>query len=90
MAVLLDHWAVGLKGKLYTQVLAHTHQFCADHSDSFYAYPEKLIDQLRESHDSCFVTGEPQFVAEAAQNKYSATNYLSSILEVDKSGLFTG
>lgn len=90
VATLLDHWADGLKGKSYQIVLDHTVSFFNGNLMHFYAYVASVFAKFSESHDIFFVTGEPQFIAEAIRMIYQAKGTISSIFEIDQSGIFTG
>ena len=90
VAILLDHWAEGLRGKKYQEVLAHATHFFATQSEHFYPYVADVLELLKKTHEAYFVSGEPQFIAEAVGKIYGTRGWLSSTFELDKNGLLTG
>jgi HAD superfamily hydrolase (TIGR01490 family) len=85
---LLDIYAAGLKSVEYAAVLKSTKQFYKE-SDKFFAYVTPTFKELKGTHDIALVTGEPQFVAAAVKETFSANSYYSTEYEVID-GRFTG
>lgn len=79
---LLVHWAEGLKGIEYQKVLQQTISFFSSKGNKFFPYLRPTLELLKPTHDIYFVTGEPQFIGEAATRLFGATGYLASQLEV--------
>lgn len=86
---VLGYWAEGLKGKKVNIVVNNTREFFRTKGKKFLPFAQESIDLLRPTHDTFFVTAEPQFVAEEVANIHRATGYFSTIFEV-KDGVFTG
>lgn len=87
-SALVD-WPNGLKGKRVDEVTSNTREFFQTDGNKFYSYVEESINLLNQTHDTYFVTAEPQFVGEEVARKYQATGYRSTMFEVID-GFFTG
>lgn len=83
------HWAEALKGKAYEEILRHTKQLLKKNHKSFFPYFRLLIRALSSTHHIYFVTGEPQFVAEAVRDFFGITGFISSQYAV-RERVFTG
>lgn len=88
VANLCIHWADGLKGTTYSQVLHNTENFFRS-DDKFYPYFAKVRSQLIKTFDIYLITGEPQFIAKSIVNKFAVTGYVSAEFEVIND-VFTG
>ncbi len=86
---VLIHWAEGLQGQVVDNLLSHTKAFFQTEGRKFFSFLQPSIDFLRPSHDTYFISAEPQFVAQIVKRIYRATGYISSVFEV-KERLFTG
>lgn len=86
---VLQYWTRGLKGKTEKQVVDNAKEFFQTEGRKFFPFVQESIDLLKPTHDTYFVTAEPQFLAEEVVNMHQATGYFSTIFEV-KDGVFTG
>jgi len=86
---VLLQFARALEGKSVQEVTNHTEEYLRNDGNKFYPYVGKVIELLASSHDSYFVTAEPQFVSEATQEIFGATGSISTMFSVDR-GKFTG
>lgn len=87
---MLIHWAKGLKGKKISYIEDEINKFFkTSDGKKFFPFVQESIDILRPTHDTYFVTAEPQFVAEEVARIHQATGYVSSIFET-KDGILTG
>jgi len=86
----MRHWAIGLTGKSYLEVLTHTEAFLKGEGDNFFPYFNRVVHMLNEKkYDIYLVTAEPKFVAEAIKNIFPITDSAASEFEaVD--GVFRG
>lgn len=86
---VLQYWSRGLKGKTLEDVVKNAKEFFQTEGRKFFSFVRESIDLLKPTHDTYFVTAEPQFVAEEVVSIHQATGYFSTIFEV-KDGVFTG
>ncbi len=86
---VLEYWLRGLKGKTLEEVVNNTKNFFQTEGKKFLPFVQESIDLLKPTHDTYFVTAEPQFVAQEVTNIHQATGYFSTIFEL-KDGIFTG
>lgn len=63
--------------------------FFSENEDRYYPYFEKILPELRKTHDVFLVTASSQIVAEAVEKRFTLDGYLSSIYEIDD-GRLTG
>lgn len=63
--------------------------FFAENEDKYYPYFEKILPELRKTHDVFLVTASSQIVAEAVEKRFALDGYLSSVYEVSE-GRLTG
>ncbi len=87
--LVLIEWALGLKDVSTQLVTEHTNNLVDDHIAQFFPFVSQVFASLWPTHDIYLTTGEPQFVAQAVQNTFSADGYLSTEFEVD-GDVFTG
>jgi len=83
IANLLDHWAEGLKGQNYQDILKETISFFRGAGNKFYGFARPVIKMFKSTHDVYFITGEPKFVGEATALIFSIKGLISSKLEVE-------
>jgi len=81
VANLCIHWANGLKGTLYSQILKNTEDFFKS-DDKFYAFFPKAISHFVKTHDIYLITGGPQFIAKTIADKFGVTGYVAAEFEV--------
>lgn len=82
------HYAAGLNNLSYKKILKQTKEFfTSKEGDKFYPFVNNLIRLLQKTHDIYFITGELQFIGQAAFELFLVKGYISSELEI-KSGLF--
>lgn len=87
---MLIHWAKDLKDKSILNVEKEIHDFFeTPDGNKFLPFVKESINLLNPTHDTYFVTAEPQFVAEEVSRIHQATGFISTLFEV-KDGLFTG
>jgi phosphoserine phosphatase len=87
---MLIHWVKDLKDKNVSNVEKEIHDFLeTPNGKKFLPFVKESIDWLNPTHDTFFVTAEPQFVAKEVSRIHEATGFLSSFFET-KDGLFTG
>lgn len=86
---VLAYWAEGLRGKDVDQIAKETKEFFQTEGNKFIPFVQESIDLFRPTHDTFFVTAEPQFVAKEVARIHQATDYLSTIFEIND-GKFTG
>lgn len=87
---MLVHWAKGLKDKKVSNIGDELSEFFkTPEGNKFFPFVLESIDIFRPTHDTYFVTAEPQFVAAEVSKIHRAAGYLSTIFEV-KDGVFTG
>jgi phosphoserine phosphatase len=88
---MLIHWAGGLKGKKNSIIESEANKFFkTPDGNKFFLFVQESINLLRPTHDTYFVTAEPQFVADEVSKIHQATKSASTIFEITKDGLFTG
>ncbi|OGD84086.1 hypothetical protein A2572_03080 [Candidatus Collierbacteria bacterium RIFOXYD1_FULL_40_9] len=56
--------------------------FFAENEDRYFSYFERILPNLRETHDVYLVTASSQLVAEAIEKRFNLDGYLSTIYEV--------
>ena len=82
------HYASGLKNLSYKQILNQTKEFFrSSEGNRFYPFVKDLINLLKKTYNIYFVTGEFQFIGEAARELFLIKGYISSELVI-KNGLF--
>lgn len=86
---VLGYWPKGLKGKRLEDVANNAKEFFSTEGRKFFNFVQESIDLLNPTHDTYFITAQPQFVAEEVTRMHQATGYFSTIFEV-KDGIFTG
>ena len=86
---LLRYWPEGLKEKKVEDVVNNAQEFFQTEGKKFLPFVQESINLLNPTHDTYFVTAEPQFVAEEVARIHTATGYFSTIFET-KDGVFTG
>lgn len=87
---MLIHWAKDLKDKSVKKVEKEVHDFFeSPDGNKFLPFVKETIYQLNPTHDTYFVTAEPQFVAGEVSKLHQATGFVSTLFEI-KDGLFTG
>lgn len=86
---VLDYWPKGLKGKRIEDIVNNTKEFFQTEGNKFLPFVQESINLLNPTHDTYFVTAEPQFVAEEVTRINRATGYFSTIFDVED-GVFTG
>lgn len=86
---VLEYWPKGLKGKRVEDVANNTKEFFQTEGQKFLPFVQESINLLNPTHDTYFVTAEPQFVAGEVTKINQATGYFSTIFEVE-GGVFTG
>jgi phosphoserine phosphatase len=87
---MLVHWAKDLKNKMVLDVEKEVHDFFeTPNGNKFLPFVKESIDWLNPTHDTYFVTAEPQFVAKEVSRIHQSTGFISTFFE-DKDGLFTG
>ena len=86
----MKHWAVGLAGKSYLEVLDHAEGFLRGKGNKFFPYFSRVVHMLNEkTYGIYLVTAEPQFVSEAVMNIFPISGYASSHFETAED-VFTG
>lgn len=85
----LKYWPRGLRGRTLEEVANNTREFFRTEGKKFLPFVQESIDLLKPTHDTYFVTAEPQFVAQETMSIHQATGYFSTIFEI-KDGVFTG
>lgn len=88
VANLCIHWANGLKGASYLQVLQNTKDFFK-FDGKFYTFFPNVVRLLLKTHDIYLITGEPRFIAQSIADKFRITGYVSAEFEVIND-FFTG
>lgn len=86
---ILEYWPKGLQGKQVGEVVNNTREFFQTEGKKIFPFVQESIDLLKPTHDTYFITAEPQFVAEEVTDIHQTTGYFSTIFEV-KDGVFTG
>lgn len=87
---VLEYWAEGLKGKNVSTIEEETRNFFKTSAgNKFLPFVQESINLFRQTHDSYFVTAEPQFVAQEVSIIHQVTGFISTTFEI-KDGLFTG
>jgi len=87
--VVVDY-AAGLTGRTLQEAADSTKAFLStQHGNKFYPFVGEVISLVRPTHDVYFVTGEPQFVADAVTKMYDTQGYVSTIFATE-SDIFTG
>lgn len=86
---VLEYWPKGLKGKRLEDVANNAKEFFQTEGKKFFSFVQESIDLLNPTHDTYFITAQPQFVAEEVTKMHQAIGYFSTIFEV-KDGIFTG
>ena len=87
---MLVHWAKNLKDKRVLDVEKEVHDFFkTPDGNKFLPFVKESINLLNPTHDTYFVTAEPQFVAEEVTRIHQATGFISTLFEI-KDELFTG
>jgi phosphoserine phosphatase len=87
---MLIHWAKDLKNKRVLDVEKEVRDFFkTPEGNKFLPFVKMSIDWLNPTHDTYFVTAEPQFVAREVSEIHQATGFISTLFE-NKDGLFTG
>ena len=86
---VLDYWPKGLKGKRLEDVVNNAKEFFQTEGKKFFSFVQESINLLNPSHDTYFITAQPQFVAEEVTRIHQATGYFSTIFEI-KDGVFSG
>lgn len=86
---VLTYWPKGLKGRQLEEVTDNSKEFFQTEGKKFFSFVRESIDLLNPTHDTYFITAQPQFVAEEVTRIHQATGYFSTIFEV-RDGVFTG
>ena len=86
---VLEYWTKGLKGKRIENVTNSTKEFFQTEGKKFLPFVQESIDLLSPTHNTYFITAEPQFVADEVTKIHRATGYASTVFEI-KGGVFTG
>lgn len=87
--MLLIHWADGLSGMPYSQVLESTRDFVRTQETNFFPFARPFLERLQNTHDIYLVTAEADFVGQAVTEQLGATGHISTIFETEN-GIFTG
>lgn len=88
---MLDHWALGLKDKSISDVEAETERFfTTPEGNKFFPFVRESINMIGQTHDSYFITAEPQFIAKEVTKIHKATGFVSTIFGISSDGKFTG
>jgi len=88
---MLAHWARGLEGKKASTVESEANKFFkTPEGNKFFPFVQESIDLLRSTHDTYFITAEPQFIANEVSQIHHSTESLSTIFEINKDGVLTG
>lgn len=85
----MTHWAEGLVGKSYNEVLIHAKDFLRNNQKNFFNFFKVLTKRLADKHDLYLVTAEPEFVCQAIGNMFPITGSVASKFYVSD-GRFTG
>lgn len=87
---LLSSYAQGLRGSELADLLSQTREFIDDGTIPFYHNVSMLIRSLQQyDHDVYFITASPQFIGQAIAERFSGSQFISSVFETDNN-ILTG
>jgi len=88
---MLVHLAKGLTGKKISELEEETSRFFkTPEGNKFFSFVGESIQMLKLTHDTYFITAEPQYVAKEVLRIHGATDFISTLFEITENGVITG